>query len=139
MGEKYKNWLFGFFGGKLNSSKHNMLKKGMSESEIGERKHRYLVRSNFYIYCATFQEFDMYKKRDIEEIQGIIEAIPHNIGFIRNGIRFEGSFDYLCNDRSLNTLEDSVKILKQEMLDKELSLNDFFNYCYKDDYYYVQE
>ena len=110
-----------------------MFKKGVCE--IQERKHRYGVRTQFYVYCATFQEFDMYKKRDIDEIQGIIDAIPHNVGFTRNGIIFEGSFNYLCQDISLNTLADSIKLLKQKIKD-ELSINDFINYSFEENHYY---
>lgn len=107
------------------------------ESEIyKERKHRYMVRTNFFMYCKVFQEYDMNKDREIGEIKSIIEVIPHNVSFTRNGIVFVGSFDYLNERKSINTLIDAIDLLELENHQEKLSLNKFINLAFENNHYY---
>lgn len=78
--------------------------------------------SDLIVYMRSFQEYDMDKKRDLDEIVSIINAIPHNRGFIRNGIIFEGSFDYLVLHETV--LNEKVRSF-ENLMNNESSLGDF--------------
>lgn len=82
--------------------------------------------SDLIVYCYSFYEYDMYKLRELDEIQSIIEAIPNNKGFARNGIYFDRTFNYLENNASVFSKE--ITFIKN-IYKSKLSLNDFISIC----------
>lgn len=101
---------------------HKEKNKNMRNSKINILR----LREKFIIYCYDFQKFDMYKKREIEEIQRIINAIPHNRGFIRNDIIFEGTFDYLVDN--IEFIGEKVSLLLNDSNIK-MSIGEFIQFA----------
>lgn len=91
-------------------------------------KEKEKLRTDFIVYCRCFQQYDMDRKRDIEEIESIVEAVPHNQGFVRNSIIFAGTFDFLLEN--IDYLNEQIVLLKKGRTDEQYSLSDFINFAF---------
>ncbi|RRJ54736.1 hypothetical protein EHV15_34630 [Paenibacillus oralis] len=80
------------------------------------------ISCDLLVYLYTYQEFDVYVQRNLEEIVSLINAIPQNKGRVRNGIIFEGSFDYLV--KHIKLLNKMARLFENRMNGK-YSLGDF--------------
>lgn len=83
----------------------------------------YLIYSNLLLYLWDFQKYNMQLMREMDGIESIINAIPHNQGFLRNGISFDESFDCLVTNEQL--LSEVVILFQKEKGKDGSSLSDF--------------
>ena len=97
-----------------------------------QKREKLIIRGQLITYCTSFQEYDMDKLRDLEEIWAIVNSIPHNQGLTRNGIIFKGSFDSLLEPATMYMLKDCIFQLKQnyEGENKLLSLSEYLTFVF---------
>ncbi|MEK5183301.1 hypothetical protein [Paenibacillus sp. FSL P4-0288] len=77
------------------------------------------------IYLRVYQGFDTDNKRDLDEIVSLINSIPQNRGYERNGVFFDGNFEFLSINKEL--LKEQAALFKENNVE-ECSLNDLV--CY---------
>lgn len=97
--------------------------------KIGERLriiyHYEKLMHDLIIYLRVYQGFDTDNKRDLDEIVSLINSIPQNRGYERNGVFFDGNFEFLSINKEL--LKEQAALFKENNVE-ECSLNDLV--CY---------